>query len=240
LNLTSFIEAAAHGYPLLSSFLIAFISNAIPYMTVPYLAVIAGYGAIISDSLDRVLVAVVGGLGAALGKVVVFMFGRGVHKVLPEHIKENVSFIAKAFSKGVFIAIFMFAALPLPDDLLYIPVGMTGYSLVKFFVAVASGKIVLTLAAVLAGGLVRELAGGTTNPWVVVGLALLGVAASIVTVRANWRRVVILYNERGVVRAFVELIVQLIAGLLPSSLARRLEEKVDSVLGGIEGQPQQA
>jgi uncharacterized membrane protein YdjX (TVP38/TMEM64 family) len=237
LNLTSIIEAATHGYPLLSSFLVAFISNAIPYMTVPYLAVIAGYGAIINDFLNRLLIAVAGGLGAAAGKVIVFMLGRGVHHVLPEHLRENVSFIAKVFSKGVFIAIFMFAALPLPDDLLYIPVGMTGYSLFKFFVAVASGKIVLTLAAVLAGGLVGELTGGSSSPWVIVGLALLGIVASIITIRADWKRVVILYNERGAVRATVELFVQLIVGLLPRQLARRVEEKVDSVLGGI-GEPQ--
>ncbi len=241
MDITGMVEAVARGYPLLASFLVAFVSNAVPYMTVPYLAVIAGYGAVLNSLADRVLIAVVAGVGAALGKVVVFMFGRGVHRVLPERVKENVELLAKAFSKGVFVAVFLFAALPLPDDLLYIPVGMTGYSVLKFFVAVASGKIVLTLAAVMAGGLVREFTGGSVGLNVVLGLVALGVIASIITLRANWRKIVVLYNERGALRALVELIVQMIVALLPSRIGRRIESRVDSVLGGVgesQAQPQ--
>lgn len=217
----------------IGAFLIALVSNAIPYMTVPYLIVIAGYGAALINTLDKILVAIAGGVGAGLGKVVVYLLGRGVHRILPEHTRENVELFARAFRRGVFIAVFLFAALPLPDDILYIPVGMTGYSPVLFFVAVTLGKIVITALAVLFGDVVATLVGseqGGFDPRVVAGLAIGSIIVSIIVARMNWKRIVEVYDEEGPVLAFLEMIKQVFLAMLPSSVARRVENRIDDLI----------
>ncbi|ABM80988.1 VTT domain-containing protein [Hyperthermus butylicus] len=235
-DVNAIVEALTKGYsPVIASFIISFVFNAIPYITAPYLVVIAGYGAILPDPISKLAVAITGGIGAALGKVVVFLLGRSVHRVLPSNMRENVVFFARTFQKGVFVAVFLFAALPLPDDVLYIPVGMAGYKLLPFFIAVAMGKTLITLLAVLLGDAVKQLVGGT-DPIVILALIIASIIVSIIIARINWRKIIALYNERGIIRAFVELIIQVFLALLPSSIARRIEARVDSLLGGVEQQ----
>ncbi|BES81511.1 VTT domain-containing protein [Pyrodictium abyssi] len=221
---------------IVGAFFIALVSNAIPYMTVPYLIIIAGYGAALTNTLDKLLVAIAGGVGAGLGKVVVYLLGRGVHSILPEHTRENVELFAKAFRRGVFIAVFLFAALPLPDDILYIPVGMTGYSPVLFFIAVTLGKIVITSLAVLFGDVVASLVGsgqGGFDPRVVAGLIIGSIIVTIIVARMNWKRVIEVYNEEGPVLALVEMIKQVFLAMLPSSAAKKVESKIDSLIDSL-------
>ncbi|MET1128370.1 MAG: VTT domain-containing protein, partial [Thermoproteota archaeon] len=146
---SSIIELARGVSPALAPFFIAFFGNVIPYMTVPYLVAIAGYGAALPGFGSKAIAAVSAALGAGLGKVVVFSMGRSIHRVLPQGTRENLSVFASAFRRGVFIAVFIFAALPLPDDVLYVPLGVAGYSLLYFFVAVTLGKLVITSLAIL-------------------------------------------------------------------------------------------
>ncbi|KSW12147.1 hypothetical protein CF15_05125 [Pyrodictium occultum] len=218
MNILGSLELLTAGYgAAIGAFLTAFVSNAIPYMTVPYLVVIAGYGAALNSVYEKILVALAGGLGAGLGKVVVYMLGRGVHQVLPERARENVELFAHVFSKGMFIAIFLFAALPLPDDVLYIPVGVAGYNPLLFFIAVTLGKIIITSLAVLLGNVVASLTGseGGFNPETIAGLIVASIIVSIVIVRMNWNKIIEVYDEKGVIPAFIEMIKQAFLALLP-------------------------
>ena len=234
--------------PFLASFVISFVSNSIPFMTVPYLALIAGYGALLNDDVERLLVGVGGGLGAALGKMVVFYFGREFHRVLSEETKENLEFFAKAFQHGVFIAIFLFAALPLPDDVLYIPLGVAGYNPVLFFIAVALGKTFLTLGAVYFGDVLGQAAawlqtvlglsgaGEEPNPFVTAVLLLVAsLAVTAMIIRMDWRRIVEVYNEYGPLAGFYEMILQAFAALMPRRYGRVLVEKGEALLERLRG-----
>jgi len=240
--------------PALASLVISFVSNAIPFMTVPYLFVIAQYSAFIDSVYEKVLIAISGGLGAALGKLVVFYMGQGVHHVLSEEKREDLEYFVRMFRRSMFLAVFLFAALPLPDDLLYIPLGIAGYSPLLFFLAVASGKIVLTALAVLFGDAVRRLsewlgaqlgvnmsgsaAAGLTTTLLLVAL---GLVIAYVTVRMNWRKIVDAYNTYGPLIGLAEMVVQFFIALLPRRVATRVEEKTDALLSRLargRGRPQ--
>ncbi len=236
--------------PFLASFMISFVSNSIPFMTVPYLALIAGYGALLNDNFERFLVGIGGGLGAAIGKMVVFYFGREFHRVLSEETRENLEFFAKAFQHGVFIAIFLFAALPLPDDVLYIPLGVAGYNPVLFFTAVALGKILLTLGAVYFGDIVGQaaawlqvalgLGGGEEPNPVVTALLLLAasIAVTIMIIRMDWKRVVEVYNEYGPLAGLYEMGLQAVAALMPRRYGRSFVERGEALLERLRGEQQ--
>ena len=134
-------------------------SNLIPFFPAIYLSVVAVTSAV-SPSLERLaLLVVVSGLGAGLGKVIVFLFSSMMGKrFLKSSKRESLEELLRATSIGVFLVVLVFAALPLPDDVLYIPLGVAGYSMALFATAVVIGKIILTgLVALLGSGLIRVL-----------------------------------------------------------------------------------
>ncbi len=149
-------------FGLLGVFIVSFLGNTIPYSTIPYLVFIVIYAGVLHDPYMHLLITLSGGLGAALGKVIVYFFGYGVRTVLPENIRRNIDLFAKLFKKSTFIAVLVFAASPLPDDIIYVPLGAMKYDLKKYFTALLTGKIIITGMAVFFGssftGLLREAA----------------------------------------------------------------------------------
>lgn len=154
--LREFIEK----YGVTGVFIVSFLGNTIPYSTIPYLLFIIIYAGILRDPFYHLLITIFGGLGAAFGKIIVYFFGYGVRHILPENIKANIEFFANFFKKSTFIAIFVFAASPLPDDIIYVPLGAMKYDIKKYFIALLAGKILITGIAVYFGsaftGLLRE------------------------------------------------------------------------------------
>jgi len=95
-------------------------------------------------------------------------------------------------------AAFVAAATPIPDDLVYIPLGLAKYNPKRFFVATLLGKIVLYYVIVLIShytglSLLEPVLQDIEDPLLVyVGIIILGVAMTIVIVlllRLNWERI---------------------------------------------------
>ena len=131
-------------------FLISFISNSIPFIGIPYLNFLVVASPFLRIE-ETAIVAIISAFGASLGKIVIYFIGTGVRMTLSERTKENLAFFEKIFEKWGILAVFIFAASPLPDDVLYIPLGIARYKLVNFFLAVFCGKIVVTFLAIFMG-----------------------------------------------------------------------------------------
>ncbi len=205
------------GYGYLSIFLVSAVGNMIPYTTIPYLVLVMAYASTLSSPTQQALVAIISALGASIGKIVVYFIGRSASKIVSTNTRRRLKVFAKLASKGIFIAIFLFAALPLPDDVIYLPVGMSGYSLVKYFIAVFSGKIIITLAAVYFGSSMRWLLeGGLGLPlWISLPiLIVLTLWITIIILRMNWEKIVSDFNE-GFMKGMRTLIVEFTKSLLP-------------------------
>jgi membrane protein DedA with SNARE-associated domain len=88
-------------------------------------------------------------------------------------------------------AIFIMAATPLPDDILYIPLGLMRYELPKFFTFCLLGKIVLTYPIALAGRLgirwVETILGGT-GIWMQIIIILSIIIGAILTLKIDWEK----------------------------------------------------
>lgn len=212
---------AVQDQPFLASFTISLVSNSIPYMTVPYLIIIAVFAGHVNSLWGKALLALGGGIGASMGKLIVYMLGRGVHALLPQDTKENLDIFVKLFEKSMFIAILLFAALPLPDDLLYIPLGVAGYSVKLYFLAVAVGKTILTGIVVVFGSAIAELMGEFSTKGAeasilsTAAIIVVSIIVSIVIVRMDWRKIAQAYSEKGVVYGTCLLIVEGIRALHP-------------------------
>jgi membrane protein DedA with SNARE-associated domain len=213
-------EELAAGNVLLAGLTISFVGNAIPYMTVPYLAVIAGYAAAINDLWLRLLFTVVSGIGAGLGKVVVFLVGRGARFLVSPETRRNMELVARLARRSTFLAVFAFAALPLPDDVLYVPLGLMGYSLPLFTLAVVLGKILITGAAVLLGAGVSAVIVEADPTLAAVAAATAGIVISLIVARIRWVRVVEAYEAKGLWSALLVLGAEIISALTPRRARR--------------------
>ena len=95
-------------------------------------------------------------------------------------------------------AAFVAAATPIPDDLVYIPLGLAKYNPKRFFVATLSGKFILYYVIVLIShymglSLLEPVLQGIDDPLpVYIGIIALGIAMTIVVIlllRLNWEKI---------------------------------------------------
>ena len=102
-------------------------------------------------------VGILAGAGAALGEMTGYGLGYGIHRARKRITKKGVSkkwagILKRWFHKKLGIVIIvLFAATPMPDDIIGIFCGLVRYDIRKFFVAMLIGKTLLGLALAYAG-----------------------------------------------------------------------------------------
>lgn len=143
-----FSEFLSLGY--LGIFLITLIGTATIFFPLPVAIFIFGAGAL----LNPLILGIVAGLGAAIGEIPAYVLGLGGKKIVEKKQKEREQ-IEKAnrlFLKyGGFLIVVIFAATPLPDDIVGITCGVLKYNIKKFLLAVFIGKTILFLIIAYAG-----------------------------------------------------------------------------------------
>ena len=137
--------ALRFGY--LGVFIISFIGAVSVIFPIPYTVVIFFLGGV----LDPVFVAISGGLGAALGEFSGYALGYYGRRIVGEQRQRKMDFMVKFFDRYGPASIFVFALTPLPDDLLFIPLGVMRYPFWKAFIAALLGKILMTFILAYSG-----------------------------------------------------------------------------------------
>jgi membrane protein YqaA with SNARE-associated domain len=136
------------GWGYLGIFAISLVSSASIILPVPYFAFVFAAGA----ALNPFLVGVAGGLGSAIGELTGYVIGFGGKQALKRgHEKWLSRAEAWAERHGFFAVVLVFAATPLPDDVIGILAGALGYDVRKFFIASLLGKLALNLALAFGG-----------------------------------------------------------------------------------------
>ncbi len=222
-ELTSLIESLSRHGPI-GLFLAAFVSNLIPGFPAVYLALVATYAAIVDNVYSNIMAVLMAGVGAGLGKVCLFL----ISNILASKSKrvkkrrEQAQWIVQRAGKGLLLTIFIFAALPLPDDILYIPLGAAGYRFLPFLVSVVLGKTVLTVIAVFLGrayrGVLEKLMGNPAQSiasleLVVVGALIGSIILSYVVLTMDWKKVYDTYKSKGILHALLSFIVEMFNAL---------------------------
>ncbi|MGC8974912.1 MAG: VTT domain-containing protein [Thermoprotei archaeon] len=207
----------------LGPFLISLIFNSIPFVSLPYLLIIIGLAFKYTSLYDRILLIVSSALGATLGKTLIYFMGKGFSRFLSQNSRKNLELFNKIARKSLALAIFVFAALPLPDDVLYLPLGLTGFSLITYLVSVFLGKLFLKSVAVFYGGLLtsasKEL-GYQAIP-VLIAVSLL---FSYYVIRIDWSKIVEAHLEGGLKASIKSLMLEL------SSVSKKILENLRKLL----------
>ncbi|MCD6591594.1 MAG: VTT domain-containing protein [Thaumarchaeota archaeon] len=190
----------AYGY--LGAFIISVLGSVIPFLPVPYLIPIV----LMARILDPFILGIVSGAGGALGKITSYLLGRFGRRFLSEERRKKTAILGEAIKRYGMIAVFLFALTPLPDDVIYIPVGLTGLSILRFMIANMLGKIVLSWIVAYAGRLYFDLAslflgeGGGLEA-VIIAMAAM-IAITILLLRVDWEEVIKIAREKGSWEAF--------------------------------------
>jgi len=152
LSLHAIIEwmmALSVQYGYFGVFLISFIGALSLFLPIPYTVII--FTLACSRRFDPFWIAVAAGIGSAIGEFSGYLLGFGGRKMISEKYKRKMDLLLKIFDKYGPLVIFLFALTPLPDDLLFIPLGVMRYSLVKAFVPALIGKLCMTFIIAYGG-----------------------------------------------------------------------------------------
>jgi len=184
----------ALGFGYLGVFSLSLVSNLIIFIPVPYLLLVFLLGSSIETNLA--LLSFISGLGAACGKLIVFTISRSGRRFVDEKSLRNLEFARMIMERYGFMAVFIVAATPLPDDIFYIPLGMAKFTFVKFFLACLGGKFLLTTVVALGGRYSISWINRLISPESLLGIivTILFIVGSIyATIKINWEAIFVKY-----------------------------------------------
>jgi len=176
--------------------IVSFFGSLIPFVPIPSFVLLATMAA--GEQFDIHVLALIGALTTTAAKQIIFSVSYGGRKIISEKTKKRMMPFQKLVKRYGATAAFVAAATPIPDDIVYIPLGLAKYSPKKFFVATLSGKLVLCYAIVLIShymglSLLEPMLQDIEDPLpVYIGIIILGIAMTVTVIlllRLNWERI---------------------------------------------------
>ena len=205
------IFEALQAYGYVGAFLISVLGSLIPFLPVPYLIPIV----LMSKTLDPLLLGILAGIGGAIGKLTSYGLGRFGRRLLKEERRRKMTILGRAIGKYGALAVFLFALTPLPDDIIYIPIGLAGFDLIKFMFANALGKIILSWIVAYGGRLYFDLAGiflgqggGLTATFIALTAMII---ITVLLLRIDWEEVMKSAERSGFMAAIKSMINSMIS-----------------------------
>ena len=183
------------GY--LGILLISFLGSIIVFVPVPYFPVLVT--AAFNQNLDPHLISLFSALGAVIAKLIIFYASYYGRNVLSPKIKGRMIPLQRLLGKYGSMGAFLAAVSPIPDDIVYIPLGLAKYSPWKFAISTFTGKFLLNEMIVLGSAYlgkpaIDKLLTGSTSS---LSLILITIASIIVlgiiiyiSLKIDWGKVI--------------------------------------------------
>jgi len=176
--------------------IVSFFGSLIPFVPIPSFVLVATMA--VGEQFDIHVLVIIAALTSTAAKQIIFYVSYGGRKIISEKTKKRMLPFQKLVKRYGGSAAFVAAATPIPDDLVYIPLGLAKYNPKRFFVATLLGKFVLYYVIVLIShymglSLLEPVLQQIDDPLpVYIGIIALGAAMTIVVIlllRLNWERI---------------------------------------------------
>lgn len=139
-NITDlFVLFENFGY--LGILVISFVSSIIVFVPVPYFPILIA--ASFNKQLDPNIVSLSSAVGVIIAKMIIFYASYYGRNILSNTAKKRLFPLQRVLSRYGGLGAFVAALTPIPDDLVYIPLGLAKYSPWKFAIATFTGKFLL-------------------------------------------------------------------------------------------------
>jgi membrane protein DedA with SNARE-associated domain len=120
---------------------ISFVGSIIVFVPIPYFPILIG--AAFNKQLDPNLISLSSAVGAVTAKMIIFYASYYGRNILNTNTKKRMAPLQRLLGKYGWFGAFLAALTPIPDDIVYIPLGIAKYSPWKFASATFSGKFIL-------------------------------------------------------------------------------------------------
>jgi len=176
--------------------IVSFFGSLIPFVPIPSFVLVATMA--VGEQFDIHVLVLIAALTSTAAKQIIFYVSYGGRKIISEKTKKRMLPFQKLVKRYGGSAAFVAAATPIPDDLVYIPLGLAKYNPKRFFVATLLGKFVLYYVIVLIShymglSLLEPVLREINDPLpVYIGIIALGAAMTIVVIlllRLNWEKI---------------------------------------------------
>jgi len=176
--------------------IVSFFGSLIPFVPIPSFVLVATMA--VGEQFDIHVLVLIAALTSTAAKQIIFYVSYGGRKIISEKTKKRMLPFQKLVKRYGGSAAFVAAATPIPDDLVYIPLGLAKYNPKRFFVATLLGKFVLYYVIVLIShymglSLLEPILREINDPLpIYIGIIALGVAMTVVVVlllRLNWEKI---------------------------------------------------
>jgi membrane protein DedA with SNARE-associated domain len=127
-------------------FIISFLGSILIFIPVPYFPILITSA--LNKELDPNIIALSATIGAVLAKSSIFIASYYGRNLLSNKTKSKILPLQNFLAKYGGLAAFIAALLPVPDDLVYIPLGIAKYSVRKFVLFTFIGKLLYGLIIV--------------------------------------------------------------------------------------------
>jgi len=176
--------------------IVSFFGSLIPFVPIPSFVLVATMAA--GEQFDIHVLVLIAAITSTAAKQIIFYASYGGRKIISEKTKKRMLPFQKLVKRYGGSAAFIAAATPIPDDLVYIPLGLAKYNPKRFFVATLLGKFVLYYVIVLIShymglSLLEPVLKQIDDPLpVYIGIIALGIAMTVVVIlllRLNWEKI---------------------------------------------------
>ena len=176
--------------------IVSFLGSLVPFVPIPSFILVATMA--VGDQFDIHALALIAAITSTVAKQIIFYVSYGGRKIISEKTKKRMKPFQKLVKRYGGSAAFVAAATPIPDDLVYIPLGLAKYNPKRFFIATLLGKLVLFYVIVLIShymglSLLEPILQDIEDPMpVYVGIVVFAIAMSIIIIlllRLNWEKI---------------------------------------------------
>jgi membrane protein DedA with SNARE-associated domain len=176
--------------------LVNFFGSLIPFIPLPGFIFLASMS--VGNQFDLHVLAILSALSATAAKQIIFYVSYEGRRIISEKTRKRMRPFERLVKRYGAAAAFFAAATPIPDDLIYVPLGLAKYNPKRFFIATLTGKLVLSYSIVfishhLGMSLVQPYLENITDVTTIyVGIIVFGVMMTVVVVlllRLNWAKI---------------------------------------------------
>ncbi len=176
--------------------LVSFFGSLVPFLPLPSFILLATMSA--GDKFNIHYLALIAAVASTVAKQIIFLISYEGRRIITEKTRMRMKPFERLVKRYGAVAAFVAAATPIPDDLIYVPLGLAKYNPIRFFISTLTGKIVLCYIIVLlshyfGGNYVDPFLADIKDPTpIYLGFGIfvaMMVAAIFLLLRLNWEKI---------------------------------------------------
>lgn len=176
--------------------LLSFFGSLVPFVPVPSFILLSTMS--VGDTFNLHILAILSAILSAGAKLIIFYVSYRSRRIIDQKTLKRIKPFQRLVKRYGAVAAFVAAATPIPDDMVYVPLGLAKYNPLRFFLATVTGKlllhyIIVIVAHYLGLSVIEPYLEEVTDVSVVyVGMIIFGIsltAVIFVVLRLDWEKI---------------------------------------------------